>query len=188
MRAFVALDRDGTLIEERPYLSDPAQVALLPNAGAGLRLLRRAGLKLALVTNQSGVGRGFYDLDAVGRVNDRMLALLADEGVSIDEMFVCPHRPEERCACRKPGTAMLEMAAERFGAAPAQAFVVGDKVCDVGMGRRAGATSVLVRTGWGRDTEAQAGSRPHYIASDLLEAAGYILSQPAFERAPAAAR
>jgi histidinol-phosphate phosphatase family protein len=176
MRPFVALDRDGTIIEERPYLSDPAQVRVLPGAAAGLRALRDAGLRLAVVTNQSGVGRGFFGLDTVSRVNERMLDLLGPEGVTIDEIFVCPHRPDERCACRKPGTLMLEMAAQRFGAAPAQAFVVGDKLCDIELGRRAGATTFLVRTGWGQETAAQPQARPHYVASDLLDAAQMILT------------
>jgi D-glycero-D-manno-heptose 1,7-bisphosphate phosphatase len=177
MLSFAALDRDGTLIEERPYLSDPTQVRLLPGTAAGLRALRDAGLMLAVVTNQSGVGRGFFGLDAVSRVNERMRALLAREGVTIDEIFVCPHRPDERCACRKPGTLMLEMAARRFGAAPAQGFVVGDKLCDIEMGRRAGATTFLVRTGWGRETSADPQAQPHYLADDLLDAAQVMLAQ-----------
>ena len=177
MSPFVALDRDGTVIEERPYLSDPAQVRLLPNAAAGMRALRAAGLELALVTNQSGVGRGFFGMDAVSRVNERMLSLLAEEGSTVDAIFVCPHRPEERCACRKPGTGMLERAARTFGAAPAQAFVIGDKPCDIEMGRRAGATTLLVRTGWGAETERLPQARPQFIAADLLDASRVILGQ-----------
>lgn len=177
MRPFVAVDRDGTLIEERPYLSDPAQVRLLPNAAAGLRALRDAGLKLALVTNQSGVGRGLFGLDAVSRVNERMLALLAAEGVTLDGIFVCPHARDGRCPCRKPGTLMLEMAAERFGGTPAQAYVVGDKLCDIEMGRRAGATTFLIRTGCGQATASQPRARPHYVAADLLDAARMILAR-----------
>lgn len=177
MRGVVALDRDGTLIEERPYLSDPSQVRLLPNAAAGLRALRAAGLRLVLVTNQSGVGRGFFGLDAVSRVNERVLALLAQEGVAIDGVFVCPHTPGQRCACRKPGTQMLEKAARTFGADAAQTFVIGDKLCDLEMGRRGGATSLLVRTGWGRETARQPDARPHYVADDLLDAARLVLAQ-----------
>ena len=179
MWSFVALDRDGTLIEERPYLSDPAQVRLLPSTAAGLRAMRDAGLRLAVVTNQSGVGRGFFGLDTVSRVNERLLDLLAREGATIDEIFVCPHAPDERCSCRKPGTLMLETAAQRFGAAPAQAFVVGDKLCDIEMGRRAGATTFLVRTGWGQETATQPQARPHYLAADLLDAAQTILARQA---------
>ncbi len=177
MSPFVALDRDGTVIEERPYLCDPAQVMLLPNAAAGMRALRAAGLELALVTNQSGVGRGFFGLDTVSRVNERLLALLAQEGVTVDAILVCPHAPQERCACRKPGMGMLERAARTFGASPAKAFVVGDKLCDIEMGRRAGATTLLVHTGWGAETERLPQARPQFIAADLMDAARVILGQ-----------
>ena len=184
MRRLVALDRDGTVIEERPYLADPGRVRLLPNAAAGLRALRAGGLDLALVTNQSGVGRGFFSLDAVSRVNDRVMALLADEGVTIDEAFVCPHTPDERCACRKPGTLMFDLAARRLGAPPADSFVVGDKGSDVEMGRRAGARTLLVRTGWGRDTETTREARPDYVVDDLLDAARVILAASGAETLP----
>jgi len=180
----VVLDRDGTVIEERPYLHDPKQVRLLPNAAAGLRTLRAAGLKLALVTNQSGVGRGFFGLDAVARVNERVMALLAREGVTIDEVFVCPHAPEEGCACRKPGTRMLDLAAQRLGASPVRSFVVGDKDSDVEMGRRAGATSFLVRTGWGQETERFSSVRPDHTVDDLMGAARIIVAAVSGEGAP----
>lgn len=183
---FVALDRDGTVIEERPCLSDPAQVRLLPNAAAGLRALRAAGFRLALLTNQSGVGRGLFGLDAVERVNERVLALLAEEGVEIDGVFVCPHAPRQRCPCRKPGTQMLERAAQTFGASAFEAFVVGDKLTDIEMGRRAGATSLLVRTGWGRQTEAASALRLDAV-DDLLEAAQMILGRQEMGRPTVAA-
>jgi D-glycero-D-manno-heptose 1,7-bisphosphate phosphatase len=185
LRAVAVRARDGfrwqatstrrTVIEERPYLHDPKQVRLLPNAAAGLRALRDAGLKLALVTNQSGVGRGLFGLDAVSRVNERVIALLAREGVTIDEVFVCPHAPEEGCACRKPGTRMLETAARRLGADPSKTFVIGDKLCDIEMGRRAGATALLVRTGWGRRPVGRRCAplyrrRPHWSARDSRSA------------------
>ena len=184
MTGLVVLDRDGTVIEERPYLHDPKQVKLLPNAAAGLRTLRAAGLKLALVTNQSGVGRGFFGLDAVARVNERVMALLAREGVTIDGVFVCPHTPDERCACRKPGTRMLDLAAQRLGASPVRRFVVGDKDSDVEMGRRAGATSFLVRTGWGQETERSSSVRPDHCVDDLMGAARIIVAAVSGEGAP----
>lgn len=175
MPPFIALDRDGTVIEEVPYLSDPARVRLLPNSAAALRVLRGAGLDIAVVTNQSGVGRGFFGLDAVSAVNERMRALLAAEGATVDDVFVCPHTPEDLCACRKPGTRMLDLAARRRSRPPDGRFVVGDKAGDIEMGRRAGATSILVRTGWGRETEVDPAVVPHYVVDDLLQAARIIL-------------
>ena len=176
MARFVALDRDGTIIEERPYLSDPSQVRLLPNAVAGLRALRDAGLSLALVTNQSGVGRGYFGLDAVTRVNETVTAMLAEHGVAIDQVLVCPHAPNDGCRCRKPETGMLAMAAAAFGASPRQASVIGDKWSDIEMGRRAGAATILVRTGWGLQTESERRTTPDYVAADLLEASQFMLA------------
>ena len=176
MSGLVVLDRDGTLIEERPYLADPAGVILLPNAAAGLRALSGQGFRLAVATNQSGVGRGYFGLAAVERVNRRLCDLLARESVTLDGFYICPHHPDEGCGCRKPGTGLLERAARAAGASPAESFVVGDKECDIEMGRRAGATTFLVRSGWGRLTEQQAQVRPSYVAADLLEAAHVILA------------
>jgi D-glycero-D-manno-heptose 1,7-bisphosphate phosphatase len=176
MPPLIALDRDGTLIEELPYLSNPERVRLLPSSAAALRALSLAGCEVAVLTNQSGVGRGFFGIDAVSAVNERMRALLAAEGAAIGNVFVCPHPPQAGCPCRKPGTLMLDLAAAgRAGAASGPRFVVGDKPGDIEMGRRAGATTILVRTGWGRRTEADPAVDPDYIADDLLEAARLII-------------
>ncbi len=171
MSRLVVLDRDGTIIEERPYLSDPREVVLLPEAVAGLRALRSAGFRLAVVSNQSGVGRGYFGLDAVERVNRRLRESLAAQGVALDAIYVCPHGPAQGCPCRKPGTALLRRAARETGCDLNEAFVVGDKECDIEMGRRVGATTFLVRTGWGRQTERRALARPHFVVDDLAEAA-----------------
>lgn len=176
MSRLAALDRDGTLIEERPYLGDPDGVSLLPNAARGLRALQRDGFRLVVLSNQSGVGRGYFGLEAVERVNRRLSDLLAREGVSLDGFYFCPHHPAGGCDCRKPCTGLLERAAREAGAAPWQTFVVGDKECDIEMGRRAGATTLLVRTGWGQQTEVAAAVPPDHIVDDLLEAARIILA------------
>ncbi|MBI1884945.1 MAG: HAD family hydrolase [Chloroflexi bacterium] len=172
MSLLVALDRDGTVIEERPYLSDPRQVALLPRAAEGLLALREQGFRVALVTNQSGVGRGYFDLPTLDRIHRRLFDLLAGAGAAVDGVYFCPHAPDEGCRCRKPETGLLERAASDFAAA--DCFVVGDKECDIGMGLRSGATTVLVRTGYGRQTEKARRVRPHYVVDDLLAAAAVI--------------
>ena len=134
MSGLVVLDRDGTLIEERPYLADPAGVILLPHAAEGLRALSGQGFHLAVATNQSGVGRGYFGLEAVERVNRRLCDLLARESVTLDGFYICPHHPDEGCGCRKPGTGLLERAARAADASPAESFVVGDKECDIEIG------------------------------------------------------
>ena len=175
MTGLVALDRDGTIIEERPYLSDPGEVVLLPGAAKGLATLVSQGFRLVLVTNQSGVGRGYFGIEAVERVNHRLSQLLAEEGVRLHGTYVCPHLPSASCGCRKPDTGMLERAASDLGASLREAFLIGDKECDVEMGQRAGATMFLVRTGWGRETERSGIVCPDFVADDLEEVASQIV-------------
>ena len=109
-RRFVILDRDGTIIEDRGYLSDPEQVTLIPGAGAALRELRRMGYGLIVITNQSGIGRGFFDLGQLQRVHKRLEELLQSEGIHLDGLYVCPHAPDDDCACRKPKLGLLQKA------------------------------------------------------------------------------
>jgi HAD superfamily hydrolase (TIGR01662 family) len=158
-RRFVALDRDGTIIVERHYLSDPEQVALLPGAATGLRALR---------------ARGFFDQARLEAIHQRLGALLQAQGVRLDGLYVCPHRPDEGCACRKPGTGLLERAASELRFDPRSSFVIGDKACDVELGQRVGATTLLVRTGYGAQTLATLSSAPDYVADDLQHAAALI--------------
>lgn len=170
----VLLDRDGTIIVERNYLSDPDQVELLPRAAEGLLRLRRAGCKLAVITNQSGIGRGLFSLETLERIHGRMLDLLLQEGVEIEGIFFCPHIPEDHCDCRKPEPGLIERAAEALGFDPSQSFVIGDKPCDVELGQAVGARTILVRTGYGSQIEAEKGCRPDYLADDLYKAAAIV--------------
>jgi len=174
MRRWVALDRDGTLIEEVPYLADPWRVRLLPGAGQAVRLLRQMGLPMVLITNQSGIGRGYFELERLGEIHARLFALLAAEGATLDGVYCCPHRPEEGCPCRKPALGLLQQAARDLGLRPQDAFVIGDKECDLELGRRAGATAILVETGWGRETAARCGLQAHLVAADLWQASQAI--------------
>lgn len=173
-RPFVILDRDGTIIEERHYLSDPGQVVLLPGAAKGLAKMRRLGLGLAVVTNQSGIARGYFDHQRLAQVNGRMTELLAGQGVSLDGIYYCPHHPDQGCACRKPATGLIEQASAELGFDQKSCFVIGDKPCDIDMGRAAGAITFLVRTGYGR--EYQKTCRADHVCDDLLQAAGIIQS------------
>jgi D-glycero-D-manno-heptose 1,7-bisphosphate phosphatase len=181
-RRFVLLDRDGTLIVEKHYLSDPEQVELIAGAAEGLRRLAARGLGLAIVTNQSGIGRGYFDAARLAEIHARVLRELRAEGVEIDGIFVCPHHPDDRCACRKPRTGLALRAAAELGFDPARAFVVGDMASDVALGRALGATSLLVRTGHGAETLARGEARPDHVVDDLREAAQRIetlLTEPA---------
>jgi D-glycero-alpha-D-manno-heptose 1-phosphate guanylyltransferase len=167
------LDRDGTLIVERNYLRNPSEVELFPGAPDALRKLRSLGLRLVLVSNQSGIARGFFDEQKLCQIHERLRALLGDADVALDAIYYCPHLPEQDCACRKPQPGMVERAARDLGLDPHDSFVVGDKACDMELGTRVGATTVLVRTGYGQET-LSAGVSADYTVQDLSEAAAEI--------------
>lgn len=173
-RRFVALDRDGTIIVERRYLSSPDQVELLPGAAAGLRALRKLGLGLLIVTNQSAVGRGYFDMARLEEIHDRLREILLAEGVEFDGIYVCPHAPADKCPCRKPLPEMLLRASRELGFDPTRALVIGDKPCDIELGRRSGATTILVRTGYGAEHEAAGTATPDHVADDLAQAAEWV--------------
>jgi D-glycero-D-manno-heptose 1,7-bisphosphate phosphatase len=173
----ILLDRDGTILVEHGYLSDPAAVELLPHAAAGLRRLGELGFSLVVVTNQSAIGRGYFDVERLAEIHQRMTGLLAADGVRLDGIFFCPHVPEDHCECRKPRPGLVEQAAAALGFDPRQSFVIGDKPCDIELGQAVGATTVLVRSGYGAEVEAQASARPDFVADDLLDAATVIAAQ-----------
>lgn len=173
-RRFVLLDRDGTLIAERNYLARVEDVELLPGVAQGLRLLNHAGLGLAVLTNQSGLARGYFDRAALDTIHARLTQLLADEGVSLSGIYVCPHAPDDGCDCRKPQPGLAQRAAAELHFDPAACFVIGDKPCDIELGRSLGAVTFLVRTGYGASWERE-GLRADYIVDDVLAAAHIIL-------------
>lgn len=170
-RRFALFDRDGTLIVERNYLSDPDGVELLPGVIEGLHRLRDLGVGLVVVTNQSAIGRGYFDQNRLDEIHRRMEDLLAAEGIRLDGIYVCPHTPEEGCRCRKPLTGLVERASRELGFDARQCFVLGDKECDIELGRRIGAKTFLVRTGYGAELAASDGSSADYVVDDLAEAA-----------------
>lgn len=173
-RRFVVLDRDGTLIVERNYLADPNQVALLPGAVAALQRFRDMGLGLVVVTNQSGVGRGLFTLEQMQRVHERMVELLQAEGVTLDGIYFCPHTPETGCACRKPNSGLIHQAVQELGFTPVDSFVIGDKPCDIELGKAIGATTLLVRTGYGEQFAAAGNTGADHVVDDLTQAADTI--------------
>jgi histidinol-phosphate phosphatase family protein len=182
-RRFVLLDRDGVLNQERHYLSEPSELELLPGVIPGLRALRDLGLGLVVVTNQSGVGRGYFDQERLDAIHARLRSLLAKEGVSLDGIYVCPHRPDEQCKCRKPEPGLGHQASRDHAFDPRTAIVVGDKACDIDFGRRLGATAILVTTGYGTQSARDPNVKPDFVANDLVEVArlveGLLTSRPA---------
>jgi histidinol-phosphate phosphatase family protein len=180
-RPAVFVDRDGTLVVERGYLSDPGDLELLPGTADALHDLKAGGLPVIVVSNQSGVGRGLFPLSRVYQAMARLREELRRAGVELDGIYFCPHRPEEGCACRKPGTGLLERAAEDQELRLRSSFMVGDKLLDVETAHRAGARGVLVRSGYGREEEhrlaGDAAAAPDHVADDLAGAARWIVAQ-----------
>jgi D-glycero-D-manno-heptose 1,7-bisphosphate phosphatase len=173
----VFLDRDGTLNHDEGYISDPHRLELISGAGAAVAALNAAGVKAAVVTNQSGVGRGLIAPDALDRIHARLRVLLKEQGARVDGVYACVHRPEERCPCRKPSTALAYQAAKDLGVDPSRSATIGDKAVDLEMGRRLGGLAILVRTGEGEKTVADLdeSNRPDYIAEDVYDAVQWLI-------------
>lgn len=167
-------DRDGTIMVDRGYLVSAEGVELLPGAAEGLRHLARLGLVPVVVTNQSAVGRGWLDGAGLEAIHERFRQLLAETGTAVAGIYVCPHRPEDGCACRKPLPELAERAACDFQADLSRSFVIGDKASDVELARRVGATAILVRTGYGAEVEAGGQARPDFVVDDLAAAARLV--------------
>jgi len=154
----ILLDRDGTLIVEKHYLHDPEHVALIPGAGEALAALRRAGMKLFLVTNQSGIGRGYYSESDFQAVQARLVELLAGHGVALEGVAHCPHAPDDCCPCRKPESGLWESLCASHHLRPEETAMVGDNASDIAFGHTCGlAESILVLTGHGHRFAAELG-------------------------------
>lgn len=164
----VLFDRDGTLIEDVPYNGDPALVRAIPGAAAALRAVRAAGLRTAVVSNQSGVARGLVTHAQVDAVNRRVEEILGPLG----PWCVCPHGPDAGCRCRKPRPGLVLHAAGLLGVDPAECVVIGDIGADVEAARAAGARAVLVPTAVPRREEVRAAPA---VAADLCEAVALAL-------------
>ena len=165
------LDRDGTIIKDKHYLADPAGVELLPGVGDALAALARQGVSFFLVSNQSGVGRGMFGLEAVLTCNERLAALLAPYDVRFADMVFCPHAPEEKCSCRKPATGMWQTLEQRHGLDAATCLMIGDKEEDMRFAAAAGfAGRILVLTGKGEKTARGLGLDPSVNAMCVNDA------------------
>ncbi len=184
----VFLDRDGTINEEVGYVNHIERFHLLPRAGEAIRLLNQHGWKTVVVSNQSGVARGYFPESLVHQVHQKMQGLLKREGARLDGIYYCPHHPDvgvppyrQRCQCRKPATGLIEEAVKELGIDCSQSYVVGDRGVDVEFASRVGAKAVLVLTGYGKGEWEYCRNgwkvKPDHIAQDLFEAVHWIVEQ-----------
>ncbi len=164
----VLFDRDGTLIIDVPYCADPRRVCPMPAAVPALRMLRAAGVRIGVVTNQSGIGRGLITAEQAAAVNAEVVRLLGP----FDTFRVCPHAPDEGCACRKPRPGMVLDAAAELGVPPARTAVIGDIGADVEAAAAAGAAAVMVPTAVTRPEEIR---RAPVVRRTLVEAVEHLL-------------
>jgi D-glycero-D-manno-heptose 1,7-bisphosphate phosphatase len=179
----IFLDRDGTINEEKDYLHRIEDFAFIPGAPEAIRRLKGAGFLVMVVTNQSGVARGYFSREDVDRLHQHIQRELAKIGTAIDAFYLCPHHPEKGlgefkvdCDCRKGRPGMLLQAAAEHGIDLAASWMIGDKRADLEAGRAAGCQSLLVRTGYGEEELAQgAGALAAAVVDDLSAAADYIL-------------
>jgi D-glycero-D-manno-heptose 1,7-bisphosphate phosphatase len=188
MNKAVFLDRDGTINEEVGYLRNLSDLRLIPGAAAAIKRLNDAGLKVVLVTNQSGIARGYFSEAQLHEIHDRLSQMLLEEGARLDAVYYCPHHPSagkshytRECDCRKPGTGLIDMAVSDLNIDVKHSYVVGDKWSDVELGQKARAHSVLVRTGYGAVDEGNERPPhlldPDFMAQDITEAADWIIKQ-----------
>jgi D-glycero-D-manno-heptose 1,7-bisphosphate phosphatase len=189
-RRAIFMDRDGTVCDEVGYVNHVDRVRLLPRAAAAIRAANEAGFQTVVVTNQAGVARGYFEESLVEDAHERVRQLLAEEGARLDGIYYCPHHPEvgspayrKSCTCRKPSPGLLERARDEMGIDLQASYMIGDTVKDIEAGHRAGATKVLVLTGYGKgELEYQSHAwrvKPDHVAADLHAAIEWILTREA---------
>jgi D-glycero-D-manno-heptose 1,7-bisphosphate phosphatase len=187
-RPAVFLDRDGTINEQMGYINHLSRFHLLPGTAEAIRLLNARQVPAVVVTNQSGLARGYFPQSLLDEVHREMTRLLAEQGARLDNIYVCPHHPEakeekyrQKCNCRKPGTGLLEQAAAEMNLDLPRSYLVGDRWSDITCAARAGCTPVLVLTGYGRGDYQYIGPgqelQPAYVAETLLDAVRWILDR-----------
>ncbi|ACO73742.1 D-glycero-beta-D-manno-heptose 1,7-bisphosphate 7-phosphatase [Laribacter hongkongensis] len=174
----VILDRDGVINHDRDdFVKNSLEWVPLPKAAEAIALFSQAGWRVVVATNQSGIGRGLFDMHALNAMHEKMHHLISKAGGRIDAVFFCPHKPEAGCSCRKPAPGMVLEVAERFSVKPESLWLVGDSLRDLEAVAAVGGRSILVRTGKGRKTEA-AGNLPAGtpVFDDLHAAAEWLIS------------
>lgn len=138
MHKAVFLDRDGTIARDVPYCSRPEDFELLPGVAEGIKELNKHGFKVVVITNQSGIARGYFTEEMLARIHDKMLKELAQQGAQVDAIYYCPHHPDDNCDCRKPKPEMVFEAARDLDIDLSQSYVIGDNEMDMELARRAG--------------------------------------------------
>jgi len=175
----VFLDRDGTLNQSVPYLDDYSKFIFYSDTIEALQLLDSHGFMIVIITNQSGIGRGFFSTKKLDKIHNQMKLALESQKIPLSGIFFCPHTPEENCQCRKPNIGMLEKASEELLIDPLTSYFVGDRLSDIQAGQSFGCSSILVMTGYGESESNMIKDediKPDNISENILEAAKWIVN------------
>ncbi len=170
----IFLDRDGTIAIDVPYCRRPEDLKLFPNTAKAIKLLNEHGYKVIVVTNQSGVARGYFNEETLDRIHQKMRRELAEEGACLEGIYYCPHHPDDNCECRKPKPKMILQAAKEHDIDLEQSFMVGDTAMDIKAGQNAGCRTVLLSS---NTAESEPEASPDYTAPDFYAAALWIINQ-----------
>ena len=170
----VFIDRDGTIAKDVPYCSNPEHFELLPEVAEGIRRLNNHGFKVIVVTNQSGIARGYFNEDMLSRIHDKMHSELAKSDAHVDAIYYCPHHPDDNCECRKPKSKMLLQAASDLNINLEQSYVIGDNDMDIEMGKNVGCKTILIARK-NKERESDKVLCPDYVTSSVSTAAQWII-------------
>lgn len=179
----VFLDRDGTIARDVHYCRTPEDFELLPTVPEAIKVLNASGFKVVVITNQSGIARGYFTEETLAQIHKKMVDELKKHGASVDSIYYCPHQPDEGCECRKPRTALFRQATKELDIDLTRSYVIGDMQMDIDAGKTLGCQTVLVTTGLNNANEVA--NSPDYSADTLLQAAQWITSQPKESQRPA---
>jgi histidinol-phosphate phosphatase family protein len=177
MQKAVFLDRDGTINIDTGYIKDPKDLVFIRGSKKAVKILKEKGFLVYIITNQSGVGRGYFSIEDVQVVNKKLIEKFEKYGVFIDGIFSCPHRPDEGCNCRKPNPDVVNDIAKKNNISLAKSYFVGDKLTDVETGQNAGCKTILIEGESAVAAKAEKGKDPDYFAKNLLKAVEWIVKE-----------
>lgn len=177
MNKAVFLDRDGTIAEDVHYCRRPEDFKILPAVPKAIRLLNRHGFEVVIITNQSGIARGYLTEETLAQIHKKMEDELAKHNARVDAIYYCPHHPDEECECRKPKTALFHKAAKELLIDFTESYVIGDMEEDISAGKAIACKTILVTTGPNSAGKLSRGKEAHYIAGNLYEAAKWIVKR-----------
>ena len=171
----VFLDRDGTINQDIGYIDSPERLFIIDGAASAIKRLNSKGFRVVVITNQSGVGRGYFTKEAADSVNKKLEEVLKREGAHLDGIYYCPHHPDDNCECRKPRIGLLEKAKNDLAIDFKKSYVIGDKGSDIEIAQGIVGKGILVLTGSGKDEKQKLNHEPSYIATDLKDAVEWII-------------